>query len=63
MSLYINFEPHSYYKGFAIKKDVMLDGNYWFGFTDDGIKTYGVVQYDANTLKELKQLITGYRSK
>jgi hypothetical protein len=71
MSLYINFEPHSWYKGFAIQKrtlekDVNANTpiNYylWQAYTDDG-NTYSVVNKHARTLKELKQLITQYRSK
>jgi hypothetical protein len=93
MSMYLNFEPHSWYKHFAIK----FDENYndvcewstggvvkhcfihgkgathyqtycsgyapkWSAFTDDG-NTYRIVELQANTLKELKQLITEYWSK
>lgn len=70
MSLYIDFEPHSRYKGFAIKKrDVDNAGvagdnrEYKYsGYTDDGM-TYRVIEFNAYTLKELKQKITDYRSK
>lgn len=70
MSLYINFEEHSWYKGFAIKDYGRLtkenSGNArsyrWEAYTDDG-NTYRIVELEADTLKELKQLITEYRSK
>ena len=64
MSLYINFEPHGWYKGFAIQK-TNIDKNditdypynaYW----DNGITGY-LVELHATTLKEIKQLITNYR--
>ena len=65
MSLHINFEPHSYYKGFAIEdyraQASGVDGN-WSAVTDNG-NTYRVDMLEANTLKELKQLITEYRER
>jgi hypothetical protein len=71
MSLCINFEPHSWYKGFAIQKrtlekDVNANTpiNYylWQAYTDDG-NTYRVVKLSALELQGLKHLITEYRSK
>lgn len=74
MSLYINFEPHSWYKGFAIKNNKVsgyddfnlenkpIDGFKYSAYTDDG-NTYSIIERHADTLKELKQLISEYRSK
>lgn len=70
MSLYINFEPHSWYRGFAIKeratdnKGVAQDMREytWQAVTDNG-NTYRIDEINAYTLKELKQRITNYRSK
>ncbi len=66
MSMYLNFKPHSWYKGFAINKtpQMMRGGiaNHWQAFTDNG-NTYRVDELEAGTLKELKQLISKYRSK
>lgn len=67
MSLHLEFEPHSWYMGFAIRK---WDGegykthfnaeNYsWEAYTDDG-NTYSIVKLQADTLKELKQRIKEY---
>lgn len=68
--MYLEFEPHSYYKGFAIKKrDVDNTGvtgdnrEYpWSAYTDNGM-TYNIVERNAYTLKELKQQITEYRDR
>lgn len=65
MSLYLEFEPHSWYKGFAIKKTDLIapEGSmqvYWEAYTDNG-NTYRVDSVEAETLKELKQKITEYR--
>lgn len=73
MSLYINFEPHSWYKGFAIKDNRANDyADYankvvgyihrWEAYTDDGM-TYRIIKRNADTLKQLKQQITDYRNK
>lgn len=66
MSLWLNFEPHSWYKGFAIEPPENHNDteNYfkWNAYTDDG-NTYRIVKFGADTLKELKQKITEYRSK
>jgi hypothetical protein len=70
MSLYIDFEPHSFYRGFAIRKwdgdgfiyHFNAEGYKWEAYTDNG-NTYQVDTLQADTLKELKQKITEYRSK
>jgi hypothetical protein len=56
MSLYLEFEPHSWYMGFAIKAK---EGGLWSAYTDDG-NTYTIVEREASTLKELKALIKDY---
>lgn len=67
MSLHLDFEPHSWYKGFAIRK---WDGDgylphfnansyKWEAYTDNG-NTYRIGELSADTLKELKQKITAY---
>lgn len=64
MSLSINFEPHSWYRGFAIKKTEAVNHPHpyiWEGFTDDGM-TYRIVELRAYTLAALKKQITEYRS-
>jgi len=60
MSMYLEFEPHSWYKGYAIKKnDISVEQPLkWTGLTDDGVKTYAIVSISARTLKELKNKIT-----
>lgn len=66
MSLHLEFEPHSWYKGFAIKKDVhphfssMID---WSAYYEDGMYTYSVIELYGDTLKELKQKITAYHKR
>lgn len=63
----INFEPHSWYMGFAIGKygtatpRVKLDIPY-FAVIDNG-NTYRIDEIEAKTLKELKQLIRQYHGK
>jgi hypothetical protein len=67
MSMQLNFEPHSWYMGFAIGryaphlKASKLDIPY-FAVTDNGM-TYQVDTIEAKTLRELKKLIKEYRSK
>ena len=73
MSLSLNFEPHSWYKGFAIQDNSNrhLPKIYqpsteglpsWYAVTANGMTGY-LDEFEAGTLKELKQLITEYRSK
>ena len=65
MSLHINFEPHSWYMGFAIGKyaeatpNVKLDIPY-FAVTDNG-NTYQIDTLEGHTLKDLKTAIKRYR--
>lgn len=73
MSLYIEFEPHSWYKDFAIKdnrheghdqnnleRPLKDDSAYrWSAYTDNGM-TGHIVERHANTLAELKNMITEY---
>jgi len=64
MSLHIDFEPHSWSYGFAIKDDRATHNdpeNYhlWNAYTDDG-NTYQVVELGADTLDRLKQKIRMY---
>lgn len=67
MSLHLEFEPHSWYKGFAIKHNPHITHNditgyKWEAYTDDGMH-YTIVERYAMTLTELKKQITQYRSK
>ena len=70
MSLHLEFEPHSWYKHFAIRK---WDGEgflpyfnassyKWEAYTDDG-NTYRTVMLEADTLEELKEKITDWHEK
>ena len=59
MSLYLDFEPHSYYMGWAIEKPEHNDPeNYskYYAYTDNG-NTYRVDELQADTLRELKEKI------
>lgn len=64
----LNFEPHSFYKGFAIRdnraslwaKEGKEDK--WEGYIDNG-NTYRVVMQGGATLKELKQNINEYHAR
>lgn len=66
MSLHLEFEPHSWYMGFAIKDNRFKsygdpkNRDTWEACTDDG-NTYQVVELGADTLKDLKQQIKEYR--
>lgn len=61
MSLYIDFEPHSWYMGFAIKKGIYGDdGEKYTAYTVNGMTGF-LVTLGAMTLKELKQQIKQYR--
>lgn len=72
--MWIDFEPHSYYKGFAIRdneasgydsanlENKLENGYRYTAYTDDGM-TYRVIERNADTLKQLKQQITDYRNK
>lgn len=60
MSLHLEFEPHSWYMGFAIKHE-QLDMKYdkWQAFIDDG-NTYTIKELWSNTLDGLKSVIRTY---
>lgn len=63
MSLSIDFEPHSWYKEFALKKRTTdIPASYWRAYTANGMTGY-IVELEAPTLKELKQLITDYHKR
>lgn len=65
MSLHLEFEPHSWYMGFAIKKDVVKRLVLypaiaeWSAYTDNG-NTYQVDRLEASSLIGLKQKIRDY---
>lgn len=66
MSLHLNFEPHSWYMGFAIRdcRDEIIEDDQsvagvWNGITDDGM-TYRIIDLEAKTLKRLKSKIRRY---
>lgn len=69
MSLHLEFEPHSYYRDFAIKQNTpwgMLTNNAsdkivskWSAYTANGM-TGHIVELEADTLRELKEQITTY---
>lgn len=72
--MYLNFEPHSWYRGAAIKDNRAsgheqgalerpiepTEGYRWSAYIENG-NTYRVDERHADTLKELKQNITKYR--
>lgn len=68
MSMHLEFEPHSWYMGFAIRDNGKLTaddggnvrGFRWEAFTDDG-NTYRIIELEADTLKDLKKQIKEYR--
>lgn len=71
MSLHIEFEPHSYYMGFAIQhnpeeKLITQNGysnNYkWQAYTDDGMY-YTIVHLKSDSLAELHEKIKDYHLK
>lgn len=63
MSMYLDFEPHSWYMGFAVKDDrIDTAGDVWAAYTDDGI-TYRVLSLTAETLGSLKEQIRDYHLK
>lgn len=70
MSLQLEFEPHSWYKGWAIEKTGCAHNDItnweWNAYTDDGMYTYAVLELHATTLKQLKNRINehiNYKSK
>ena len=58
MSLHLEFDPHSWYMGWAIKKSLYIfEGEpQWSAYTANGMTGF-VEELHANTLKELKQKI------
>ncbi len=64
MSLYINFEPHSWYRGFAIKDDRhdITEQQPWQAYGVNGMTGY-IVTIGGGTLAECKQRITDWHSK
>lgn len=64
MSMTLNFEPHSWYKGCAIEKShhpmSTVRPVKWTAYFEDGIRTYSVTVFEADTLAELKQRITKF---
>jgi hypothetical protein len=74
MSLHLEFEPHSWYMGFAIKNNRNLghdqyklerelrnnEGFKWSAYTADG-NSYSITEYHADTLDLLKGYIREYR--
>lgn len=70
MSMRLEFEPHSWYKGFAIQdnRELTLETEHglspyqWIAYTDNG-NTYQIDTLKSQTLKDLRILINDYRSK
>jgi len=61
MSLTLDFEPHSYYRGFAIKRVDTITGHKvgYEAYIDNG-DTYRVDMVEAFTLKRLREHIRAY---
>lgn len=62
MSMHLEFEPHSWYMGFAIKKAVEPSNHtriLWKGFIDNG-NTYQIDTEEAYSLGLLKERIREY---
>jgi hypothetical protein len=65
MSLHIDFEPHSWYRGFAIKRNNQnlapnvthkIERYDWYAVIANGMTGY-LVEFEADTLRELKEKI------
>lgn len=64
MSLHLEFEPHSWYKGAAIQKQTQAGVNYkWLAFVEDGVNSYSVITLAGHTLAGLKEQITEYHKR
>lgn len=74
MSMYLEFDPHSWYMGAAIRDNARTDyigGNTathiqprrWSAYIEDGMVTYSVIELHAHTLAELKSKIKEYRGR
>ena len=60
MSMYLEFTPHSWYMGFAIRDERdTTAGDCWSAYIDDG-NTYSIVALTATTLTALKAEIRNY---
>lgn len=65
MSMQLDFEPHSWYMGFAIKQNDRHDARNniavyeWDAFIDNG-NTYQIDEVNARTLSDLKYRIREY---
>lgn len=60
MSLHLDFEPHSWYMDFAIKKPTNGWPTWlWTAYTENG-NTYRVDECEAKTLDELRKKIRAY---
>ena len=66
MSLHLNFEPHSWYMGFAIQKDYEANSDtprtLWRAYTDDG-NTYRVIEFCRYQLQLVKEDIRNWHLK
>lgn len=69
MSMHLEFEPHSWYMGAAIKDNrgllVGMDGytgHKWNAYFLNGMTGY-IVDFEAESLTKLKQQIKEYRSR
>lgn len=70
MSMYIDFEPHSWYMGTAIKHNIADDSDKpfeendyeWKGYLENGWN-YTIVEFSSSTLKDLKRQIKDWHNK
>jgi hypothetical protein len=63
MSMHLEFEPHAWYMGFAIKKPTNGWPTWlWTAYTDNG-NTYRIDEVEAKTLEELREKIRDYHLK
>lgn len=64
MSLQLEFEPHSWYKGFAIKLDPKAsneDNWKWYAVAANGMTGF-LVEFEDSTLRGLTDQVNGYLS-
>lgn len=62
MSLHLEFEPHSWYKQFAIRRNAYTNSFKWTAVTLNGNTGY-IVEHHSDTLKQLKQQINKYHER
>lgn len=66
MSMYLEFEPHSWYMGAAIRAPYLQGDTWaqidWHGYLEDGMITYSVIEFKADTLRELKLQIKAWHA-